>query len=130
MFVNNDAKALSDNEPAIGFTHDSSASWVSTYAGPCLDPGCDVQHKRLYIIPVIGWLHYNDRSTSSLVLRPAIMSGTGIVGDYLSVPSSFQFIAVLQDSDDVDRQAHAIYHHRFKDSSPLAENETAEPLPN
>lgn len=104
---------LDDDAAILGFTPDTSAGWVVTYAGPCPDEGCTEPHKRLYAIPIVGWLHYEDLKRG-IALRPAIMGASGGIVDYLDVPDEFMFIGVLADTEEMPRTAHALYHAKMK----------------
>jgi hypothetical protein len=114
--MSGDPKPLDKEAKIQGFVPDSSCAWVVVYAGPCLDPHCDEQHDRLYIVPMIGWLQaiYN-----GFEVRPAVMTADGTVNDYLDMPKTFKFVAVLQESDNVVDLAHIIYHKRYGDSLDL-----------
>lgn len=106
-------KALHPLDPdhvVLSFTSDPTLSWVAAYAGPCPEMDCDDGHRRLYAIPIIGWLHV--KRTDGVVLRPAIMASTGTVTDFLDVPSAFLFLGVLLDGDDMPLNAHAIYRQK------------------
>ena len=97
------------------FTPDPSLAWVVVYAASCEDPECEENHRRLFIIPVIGWgqFYFDDDSSEwreeREALRPMIMLGDGVVKDYLDMPSMFRFISVLRAGQDVPALARDIY---------------------
>jgi hypothetical protein len=131
LFMLTEAVPLPDNTMIIDFTPDSTLAWCVAYAGPCGDEGCDAAHTRLYLVPMIGWLHAVPPATKQqeeeeVMLRPAIMSSNGIVTDYLSIDSAMKFIAVVRASDTATATAKEIYRQRFgtdnivtNDSTPI-----------
>lgn len=123
---------LAQNSTVSNFTPDGTLSWLVAYAGPCGDPKCEIDgitggHMRLYLIPMIGWLHalvnepIGGVTITRLRLRPAIMSSAGMVVDYLEAVDKFKFIAVIRATDDAVATAKGIYQERFGDSLLLAE---------
>lgn len=108
---------LPEDAAILGFTPDTTMGWVVTYAGPCPDDGCTEPHRRLYAIPIIGWLHVED-PTRGIALRPAVMAASGAVIDYLDVPSGFTFLGVLTDTEEMPQTAHALYHAQVKGDGP------------
>ncbi len=103
-----------------GFTADAMLSWLIAYAGPCGDPECKQDgipggHTRLYLIPVIGWHHVvfdKGFGVEEIRLRPAIMSQSGTVVDFMHTPDNFAFIAVLRATDDAADVARKLYKQR------------------
>lgn len=98
------------------FTPDASSSWCLAYAGPCGDDECNLSHTRLYLLPMIGWLHYeitDSHGSSYVLVRPAFMGAGGTLCDFLHVPQNFQFIAVLRASPQTTSLAKEIYRKRF-----------------
>ena len=113
-----DPEKLDETAEIDTFHPDGSASWVVAVAGPCGEPDCEAQHTRLYLVPVVGFIHYaipdkNVPDKAISVIRPAIMSSAGTIGDYLDVPSELKFIAVLKVSEHVGDIARGIYRERF-----------------
>lgn len=120
-------KPLPDGTVIDGFTADSTSAWVVAYAGPCGDPECEKQHTRLYLLPMIGWLHVVQpgESGDEVQLRPAIMNSGGAVVDYLNVNSLFRFIAVIRATDDATEIAKGIYRERYGRDTDFADVETS-----
>ena len=116
-----------------GFTPDSTLAWLIAYAGPCGDPECDKDnqpngHSRIYLIPMIGWLHaiIEKGDLDEVQLRPAIMSSGGNVVDYMNVADVFRFIAVLRADDNTINVAKELYKERGGDLGQLIiENATS-----
>lgn len=102
---------LPSDASILGFTNDPSGRFLVAYAGPCPERDCDSDHRRLYLLPMIGWFHFDDEY-SNMILRPAIMTGNGSTVDYLDLPSGFTFIAVLEDGDDTVIKAVEIYRQQ------------------
>lgn len=101
-----------------GFTPDATLSWLVAYAGPCGDPECDKDHSRVYMIPMIGWLHAVQPKTveggvEEIRLRPAIMSSGGSVVDFMNVGKVFRFIAIVRATDDAVMTAKGIFAEKF-----------------
>lgn len=123
---------LAQTSTVSNFTPDSTLSWLVAYAGPCGDPTCKIDgitggHMRLYLIPMIGWLHalVNEPAggvtITRLRLRPAIMSSAGMVVDYMEAVDKFKFIAIIRATDDAVATAKGIYQERFENSMLIAE---------
>jgi hypothetical protein len=114
---------LPKNAVIDGFTPDSSAQWVVAYAGPCGDPECNLQHARIYLVPMVGWINAAVPATEGdaeiFLLRPAVMTTNGVIADYLDVPATYRLIGVLRSSDEVIKLARDLYEHKFGDKIPL-----------
>lgn len=108
---------LGEDAEIITFRPDSTCSWLVVYAGPCVDPECSEEdhqedrHDQLFFVPMIGW--YEVLSDLGFQLRPVVMTSTGVVSDYLDMPTRFRFVAVLADSTTTLTKARAIYALRF-----------------
>lgn len=105
------------------FTPDASLSWLVAYAGPCGVPECKLDgmpngHTRLYLIPMVGWLHAV-LPKDEISLRPAIMSSGGAVVDYLNVAPVFRFIAVIRATEDAGAVARGLYEERHRETGTL-----------
>lgn len=117
-------KPLPEGTIIHSFLPDPAAIWVVAYAGPCGDDQCNLEHARIYLIPMIGWLSVDipvedDPESITSSVRPAIMTAGGLVMDYLDVPDGYKLIAVLRASNDVVSIVREIYHQKFKDEPPL-----------
>lgn len=128
MMVFEEPKRLVPGSLIDGFTHDPNLSWVVAYAGPCNDSECKETHKRLYLIPVLGWLQV--LVDDHLLVRPAVMGSNGSVVDYMDFPDTFRFVAVLQRNGDVVEVAREIYKERYGKDEEIISEETTEALPN
>lgn len=107
---------LPDDSRVIGFVPDATLAWVIAYAGPCGDLGCEEQHLRLYMVPMIGWLQVDvDRGLGKheRELRPAVMLSGGRVVDYLRVAPEMRFVALLRNTDDAVPIAKQVFRDRF-----------------
>ena len=115
-------KQLPDGCIIDAFTVDSRNGWVVVYAGPCIDPACkDKPHMRLYLVPMIGWLHVRIPwgDDEELSIRPAVMFSTGDVTDYLDFPSELKFVAVLPETGEVTKIARAMFHEKYGDDQEI-----------
>lgn len=117
---------LPDDAIVDGFTPDATLAWLATYAGPCGDPACDKDknpdgHTRLYMIPIIGWLHVilTRGNAEEFQLRPAIMASGGSVIDYMRLHDSFKFIAILRATEDAAETAKQLYKERHGGSGEI-----------
>jgi hypothetical protein len=120
--MHTDPQPLSPLAVLQRLTPDPGLSWVVAYAVTCEDPQCEEEHKRLFIIPIIGWgqfgIYAEDPNVDDEeILRPMVMLGTGLVTDYLDIPPSFRFIAVLRASKDVSHIAHEIYSDLYGEAA-------------
>lgn len=112
-----DPEPLPEGHWFTGFTADATLAWVIAYAGPCNHcehPGGEKPHAQLYLLPMIGWLHSmkpGDEIDGG-ALRPAYMSPSGNVSDYLEVPENFTFIAILLDNENTMTAAKELYRER------------------
>ncbi len=125
--MNDSPSPLPEGTIIDGFTPDATLAWLVAYAGPCGDPECERDnkpdgHSRIYLIPMIGWLHaikekgFGDEEVQ---LRPAIMSSGGSVVDYMNVADVFRFIAVLRADDNTIEVAKQLYAERGGDLGAL-----------
>jgi hypothetical protein len=112
-----DPKPLGPKASVTGFVPDTSCAWVVVYAGTCGLPECDKEkHDRLYVVPMIGWLH---TVSDGVEFRPAVMTADGLVGDYLDIPEHYKFVGVLQDTENILDIAQMLYHKRYGDAARL-----------
>src|SRR5271170_6616199 len=117
-------KTLPTGTAIEGFTPDPSMSWVVVYAIGCSDPECEEDHKRLLIMPIIGWAQiYLSEHERGMMLRPLIMLGDGRVTDYLDAPPEAQFISVMRSDKDVPTVAREIYAEIYGDRDTITEAE-------
>lgn len=133
--MNDSPTPLPEETIIDGFTPDATLAWLVAYAGPCGDPECKADntpngHSRIYLIPMIGWLHVAVNrgfgEEEERLLRPAIMSAGGNVVDYLNVADVFRFIAVLRADENTLNVAKEIYKERGGDLTRLiVENATS-----
>lgn len=115
------------------FTPDNTGSWYVAYAGPCGDPDCKLTHRRLYVIPMIGWLSYevpilsgSDVIATNVLVRPAVMNPSGKIEDFLDTGGEFRFIAVLRGAQEMATVAKEIYRKRYGDNDLMSEKDDVE----
>jgi hypothetical protein len=121
-------KRLPQSAVLDNFTPDTCEAWFVAYAGPCGDAECDKPHTRLFLMPMVGWIHVVQatENTDEIVVRPAIMPAGGEVVDYLQVPDDFVFIAVVPRDENSIAAAKEIYRRRFGAEMPLVESDRLE----
>lgn len=112
-----DPKPLDPKASITAFVPDPSCAWVVIYAGACTLIDCDKEkHDRLYVVPMIGWIH---AVSDGVEFRPAVMTADGLVGDYLDIPDHYKFVAVLQDNESTLDMAHVLYRKKYGDTALL-----------